>query len=192
MTSQKVGEFLQLIYLLGSTGCRSVLEIGSARGDTFLRFGMVTDRAVAVDMPGGVWGKLAYKKELLSVRDNLRERFHIEADVVLGNSREQKTIEKVRSMGPYDAVFIDGDHRYDGVKADWENYGPMARKLVAFHDIVGTGCTDSGSGSPVEVPRFWNEIRKSRNAVEFIQPGGGPPMGIGAILLQSGRRDSEQ
>jgi predicted O-methyltransferase YrrM len=34
-------------------------------------------------------------------------------------------------------VFIDGDHSYDGVKADFENWYPwvMAGGLVAFHDV---------------------------------------------------------
>lgn len=38
--------------------------------------------------------------------------------------------------GEFDVVFIDGDHSYDQVKRDWENYGPLARKFVAFHDIL--------------------------------------------------------
>lgn len=36
-----------------------------------------------------------------------------------------------------DFLFIDGDHAYEGVKADFEMYSPLVRKggLVALHDI---------------------------------------------------------
>ncbi len=41
----------------------------------------------------------------------------------------------------FDLVFIDGDHDYDSVKWDYENWGRYAAKAVAFHDIAGwRGC----------------------------------------------------
>jgi len=46
-------------------------------------------------------------------------------------------VEKVRMISPtLDLLFIDGDHSYEGVKADWEAYKAFLRPgaIVVFHD----------------------------------------------------------
>ena len=52
------------------------------------------------------------------------------------DSHEPTTLESVKALGPYDFVFIDGDHRRTGVQADIEMYFPLINKggLAAFHD----------------------------------------------------------
>jgi len=83
--------------------------------------------------------------------------------------------------GPFDALLIDGDHTYEGVKADWENYGHLA-KLVAFHDIVGHDQSERVTGRRVEVPRLWAEIKAAgAETVEFVAPESS--MGIGVAIL---------
>ena len=45
--------------------------------------------------------------------------------------------EQVRKITPsIDLLFIDGDHSYDGVKADWEAYKEFLKlgSIVVFHD----------------------------------------------------------
>lgn len=39
--------------------------------------------------------------------------------------------------GRFDLVFIDGDHSYAGVKADYERFLPYADKVIALHDVFG-------------------------------------------------------
>jgi hypothetical protein len=87
----------------------------------------------------------------------------------------------VQKCGPYDAILIDGDHTYEGVRKDWQAYGGMAR-IVAFHDIVGTGQKENVTGRVVEVPILWQEIRDSGKykTVEFVAPRS--KMGIGVVL----------
>lgn len=68
----------------------------------------------------------------------------------------------------FDLVFIDGDHSYKGVKKDYENVGINA-KYVVFHDIDDKfveGYAPNEGG----VPKFWNEIKNTRNYIEFIDP----------------------
>ena len=67
-----------------------------------------------------------------------------------------------------DFLFIDGDHSYEGVKADYERYSPLVRKggLIAFHDIC-----EHAPETKCDVRRFWLELREStppENYTEFI------------------------
>jgi predicted O-methyltransferase YrrM len=45
--------------------------------------------------------------------------------------------ELLASIGRIDVLFVDGDHSYDGVLADWRSFGPALRThgVAAFHDI---------------------------------------------------------
>ena len=66
------------------------------------------------------------------------ERFGLERSVrlVVGNSR---TVEL--PPGPLDLLFVDGDHSYDGARADFDRWGALVRPggHVLFHDAVDTG-----------------------------------------------------
>ncbi|WP_024866212.1 DUF4422 domain-containing protein [Butyrivibrio sp. FCS014] len=54
----------------------------------------------------------------------------------------------------YDFVFIDADHSYDGVMADYNNVGRNARVITAFHDVYAHEY-DGENGGTV---RAWNEV----------------------------------
>lgn len=76
----------------------------------------------------------------------------------------------------YDLVFIDGDHAYDKVCADFEKYKNC--KVVAFHDINDLFCTG--------VTRLWAEVKKevaaSATIHEFTShPNDHQIMGIGVV-----------
>jgi cephalosporin hydroxylase len=49
------------------------------------------------------------------------------------NSQLEETLNTLSSN--YDVVFIDADHRYDGVLKDIKLYSPLATQLLMFHDI---------------------------------------------------------
>jgi len=47
------------------------------------------------------------------------------------------------AVAPFDFVFVDGDHTFDGLQADWEAWAPHASDIIAFHDVIGD--PDQGS-----------------------------------------------
>ena len=77
----------------------------------------------------------------------------------LGNSTEQATVDKVRQHGPYDLVFIDGDHSPAGVRAlaELRAYGAAG----GIHDIDA----EHGKLTPARladygVHQLWTELKE--------------------------------
>ena len=161
-------------------GKRSVLEIGSNFGGTLKRMAAVMpkgSRLVSVDLPCDATPPFLHP--LASLKDTCRKIALMGGNVelLIGDSHDADTIEAARKYAPYDFGFIDGDHTYEGAKADWENYGPMC-KIVGFHDIAGDalGCAT-----------LWRELKASEQyqyrCEEFISQGP-PTMGIGIIYRE--------
>jgi cephalosporin hydroxylase len=102
----------------------NVLEIGT-------RFGASTAALLyGVDRKGGhLWS--VDVEDCSGLFENDRWTF------IKGSSLD---VAYVKSVIPdqLDLVFIDGDHSYEGVKADLANYGPMG-KVIALHDAQRWG-----------------------------------------------------
>lgn len=184
--SQHPDELGPFVSLLQERGVTRYLEIGARHGDTFhhvmtsLPPGSV---GVAVDLPGGLWGKKSSRSALNRAVADLCRRGY-KASALFGDSQTEATKRLIVGRGPYDAALIDGDHTYEGVSRDWLLYGNIAG-IVAFHDIVGEGQAEKVTGRAVEVPRLWAEIKASGVPVrEFV--GRGSLMGIGAVMMRPG------
>lgn len=185
--SQNEYELTSFIKLLNDNGVSKYLEIGAREGDTF--FEIVTglknfSQGVAVDLPGGLWGKSTTRTGLENCIKSLRLKDK-KVSHLFGDSQTEATKKIVVGRGPYDAVLIDGDHTLAGVTKDFDLYGELA-PIVAFHDIVGTGEKCGASGCMVEVPIFWNslknreDIKENYSIFEFVDKGS--RMGIGVIV----------
>ena len=150
----------------------SYLEIGTRCGSVNKYIRQETGvRAVAVDMPGGPWGSLKYVEAL---KQNMAG-----CTLILGDSTSPEVIAQARAEGPYDLIFIDGDHSSEGVRADWDNYHDMA-KYVAFHDILSYNHNPS-SGKDMGVRVFWAELKEEYETEECQGPDS--LMGIGIVKL---------
>jgi hypothetical protein len=179
--SQIEAELSGFIGLLQERNVRRYLEIGARHGDTFhevMRSLPVGSVGVAVDLPGGLWGPVKSRRALESAVADLNARGY-RCSTLFGDSQTAATRRLVVGRGPYDAVLIDGDHTLPGVTKDWDAYGTLA-PLVAFHDIVGTGCAEKRHGRPVEVPILWERLKAERAVQEFVAPGS--RMGIGVVV----------
>jgi predicted O-methyltransferase YrrM len=149
-------EWKEFLDIVKSENIRSYLEIGSKLGGTL--WSVATNlppgaRVVAVDMPFP--GK--HEKDVRKCIDELKQRKY-DAHAVIGDSTHPETVKRVKSLAPFDLVFIDGNHTDPFVRADWKNYGPLGR-IVAFHDISWVERNPPIHKVPIHVPQFWNEIK---------------------------------
>lgn len=179
--SQNEYELRCFISLLQARNVTRYLEIGARHGDTFHEV-MINLPAgsfgVALDLPGGMWGIESSAHALHNAVTNLQGRGY-DARLLFGDSHSLGVIQQIFELGPFDAILIDGDHRYAGVKDDWEAY---RAPIIALHDIVGYREIERVHGNPVEVPILWEEIRGDYEHEVFIAPGS--TMGIGVCFLQ--------
>jgi predicted O-methyltransferase YrrM len=160
-----------------------VLEIGTARGGTlYLWSQAATSDAtiVSVDLPGGQFGG-AYPACRIPFYQAFK-RPGQKLYLLRKDSHQSNTVEEVSQLfnkNLIDFAFIDGDHTYEGVKADFLNYGPMVRPggIIGFHDILPRSDLPS-----IQINRFWKEVREKYNTREIIGPDeSGRKIGIGLI-----------
>jgi predicted O-methyltransferase YrrM len=165
---------------------KRVLEVGTARGGTlYLWTQAATDDAtiVSVDLPMGDFGG-AYPEEKVPFYQAFArsgQKLHL----LRKDSHDPMTIAEVRQLfaeGPVDFAFIDGDHTYEGVKADFFEYGPLVRPggLIAFHDILPRPDMPS-----IQVDRFWQEIKGRYRTRDLIgSDASGRKIGIGLLYVE--------
>ena len=177
-------EILRLLALVKQRQPRTVLEIGTANGGTlFLWCALAHPEAsiTSIDLPGGIHGGgyPFWKTFLYKTFAQKRQQLWL----MRANSQSPQTLAELKSHltgKKIDYLFIDGDHTYKGVKADFENYRPFVAEsgLIAFHDICATppelNC---------QVDTFWNEIRKDYRHEEFIDDPKQGWGGIGVLYL---------
>ena len=102
-----------------------------------------------------------------------------EQTLIIGSSHDNEVQLQARALGPYDVVFIDGDHSLAGVTQDWEFAKKLKPRLVAFHDIIDTTFHRSHD---CHVAPLWTEINEVYHTNEKIVGGGWG--GIGVVYLQ--------
>lgn len=119
-------------------GKKVIVEIGSYLGASAAALAAANSdpgvRVYCID----TWGNDAMsegKRDTFSEFERNTQEYCDRIIPLRGLSRDQAPL--VASREPQiDLLFIDGDHSYEGVLADWENYGAMLRSgsVVVFHD----------------------------------------------------------
>lgn len=138
---QNRDELVALCEVIDSWEVRSYLEIG-----------VWTGRLVSTlhDLFG--FERVAACDDGYARRFGLPLRLPAEARYFEGDSRSAAYAEWRRELGAIDLVFIDADHSYAGVRADFERERGMPHRVLAFHDITGANRHTAG------VARFWREL----------------------------------
>ncbi len=168
-------EFENLLALYKWLQPKRVLEVGTYHGGTlyhWLQNGQ-PDLVVTVDSYGvGIDNRWMY---LDWVRDGT------ELVIVDGDSRNENTVAQAEKHAPYDWVFVDAGHYYQEVRADWDNYGPLAKEggIVCFHDIL----PPNDVHPEIEVAQLWEQIKQEHNTFEIVANRHALWGGIGVVLL---------
>jgi predicted O-methyltransferase YrrM len=179
---QLTSEFVQLARAVKEQKCRYILEIGTYSGGTlfvFTRLAAPDATIVSLDYHFSLYGRICrvLQRPLFHTFTRSRQRLVL----VRENSHKPETLAIVRNklrQQSLDFLFIDGDHSYEGVKADFEMYSPLVRDggMIAFHDVAQDSPT-------IKVRRFWNEIKSSFVHKEFIDRSDGRALGVGILWV---------
>jgi predicted O-methyltransferase YrrM len=183
---QHIPEITALAERVKATGPKTVVEIGTANGGTLMLWGLLADphaHLISIDLEFGQFGG-GYPEWKIPFFSRLkRPGQHI--DLIRGDSHSAETHQKLAKLlngKQIDFLFIDGDHSYEGVKADFEKYSAFLADgaLVAFHDIV----PEKSQPKSHFVDVFWNEIKYKYQSLEFVQDWSQDKLGLGLLIYR--------
>ncbi len=90
------------------------------------------------------------------------------SNFIPGDSHTEAVQAKAREHGPYDLVFVDGDHRMASVLADAKDYHPMVAPggIIAFHDV-------RSQAYDIDCEAWWATVPEPKRLIWSHGPWGG-------------------
>ena len=162
---QKRSEFAPFLAVVLKQRPETIVEIGRGNGGSLwalCRAVAESATIVSVDLPEGPFGGSDASAEVITRLESYsgpRQRLHL----IQADSRASETVARVHELAPrVDLLFIDGDHSYEAVAADYRSYGPLVRPggLIGFHDIL-----PHPDVPDCQVDRLWSELVGEKIAI---------------------------
>jgi cephalosporin hydroxylase len=174
-------EIESAIKLIANARPRILCEIGTFDGGTsllFSKFLTTVEVMLCIDL-------YVKNKDMIKLLAPPSRRLKF-IDMPSYSCRAINKVEEFLKGQMIDVLFIDGDHRYEGVKQDFLCYRPFVRDggLILFHDII----EDKGSGRAWVggVPRLWRELSPIYPHHEFVHSRDQEGFGIGVLTYSRG------
>jgi len=173
-------------WLVGELRPRSIVELGTHRGASFLAFCQaveeqkLTSRVFAVDTWQGDEHAGFYGDDIFNELRDYQQRNYAGISEML-RMRFNEALEYFAD-GSIDLLHIDGLHTYEAVREDFETWLPKLseRAVVLFHD---TCVRERGFG----VWQYWSEISQQYPGFEFTHTHG-----LGVLLVGAQRNPALQ
>jgi len=184
--NQKEPEILWLLELLAAERPRVVLEVGTDRGGTlFLWTRVASPEALLLSLDiQKMVGRLGRLSPFALVRKSFardRQRIELIDEVDSQDPGTLRRVEAILDGRAVDFLFVDGDHRYEAVRRDFELYSTLVRPggVVAFHDVSPhTAPNTEGTA------RFWAELEQEGETEKHVADG---PAGYGIGVYRKPR-----
>ena len=187
---QRKPEFMQFLRRVEQAQPKRILEIGGRRGGSSLLLSIVAPDATVISMDIDYGHRRLQRLETLCAGKSIQ--------FWQGDSHSPDTVKRVSDWlekAKLDVLFIDGDHRLEGAKADFCTYQSLVAEggLIGLHDIqpdyktrfdVKTLCWSGG------VPALWNQIRAAGyHCDDLISDEWQDGYGIGLVTRSAGDSD---
>jgi len=186
--NQFKSEFKEFSEYIKTTKPEIVVEIGTKKGGSFFMWArfLKPKQLISIDLPDGIHGGGFPKQKIPFLKYFLSDSPNSKISIILGDSHKDDTINKLKAIlsgNKIDFLFIDGDHRYDGVKSDFYKYKDLVKEggTIAFHDIV---ISDHHHNLNCFVDVLWHEIKNNYEHKEFIQNKSQDRYGIGVLIYK--------
>lgn len=175
LNSQNLEEFTELLQEYVKLKPTSFIEIGSMYGwslQHFIHYSEEGSTGIAIDLPvrhfvgPHDWRVEKQESNYKNIWPKWAKEKKCKLYLLPCSSYSPETVIKAKEIlkdKKVDFLFIDGDHRYQAIKEDYNLYSSLVREggIIAFHDI---GENEEGGGRV-----FWNEIKQNFKHKEILK-----------------------
>jgi hypothetical protein len=151
-------EYVEYLWFLKNNKFKNYLNVGIGKGGSFLVETFIQENlesSTAVD--NSSYWQQDQKESIIEKIEWLKNNTTTSIEFHNADSNEWL----INCDKKFDIIFIDGDHSYEGVKADYSNSLPLLEDngYMIFHDIASVGCPG--------VVKLWQDI-KHPDCLEFV------------------------